>query len=101
VNAIQSQALVAKVLPVFGVSHLGAFMKKLLAMAGGTAALLSNGVLFAQSGTMMNGGGSGSGWMSGYGGMGGYGGILVPILLTAVVVGLVVWVVNRTTKKGN
>jgi hypothetical protein len=26
---------------------------------------------------------------------------LVPVLLTAVVVGLVVWVVNRTTKKGN
>ena len=33
-------------------------------------------------------------------GMGGYG-ILVPILLTAVVVGLVAWVVTRTTKKGN
>jgi uncharacterized membrane protein len=38
--------------------------------------------------------------MNGYGGMGGYGGIWVPILLTAVVVGLVVWVVNRTSKKG-
>ena len=75
-------------------------MKKLLAMAGGTAALLSSGALFAQSGTMMNGAGSGSGWMGGYSGMGGYGGIWVPILLTAVVVGLVVWVVNRTSKKG-
>jgi hypothetical protein len=75
-------------------------MKKLLAMAGGTAALLSSGVLFAQSGSMMNGAGLGSGWMGRYSGMGGYGGIWVPILLTVVVVGLVVWVVNRTSKKG-
>ena len=76
-------------------------MKNLLAMAVGTAALLASGVLSAQGGTMMNGTGSGSGWMGGYTGMGGYGGILVPILLIAVVVGLVVWVVNRTSKKGN
>ena len=75
-------------------------MKSLIAMAVGTAALLSSGVLFAQNGAMMNGTGSGSGWMGGYSGMGGYGGIWVPILLTAVVVGLVVWVVNRTSKKG-
>lgn len=76
-------------------------MKDLLAMAVGTAALLSSGVLSAQGGAMMNGTGSGSGWMGGYTGMGGYGGILVPILLIAAVVGLVVWVVNRTSKKGN
>jgi len=101
VKATQSHALVAKVLPSFIVFHLGAIMKNLLAMAVGTAVLLSSGVLFAQSGTMMNGTRSGNGWMSGYGGMGGYGGILVPILLTAVVVGLVVWVVNRTGKKSN
>jgi hypothetical protein len=75
-------------------------MKDLLAMAAGTAALLSCGVLVAQNGAMMNGAGSGSGWMGGYSGMGGYGGIWVPILLTAAVVGLVVWVVNRTSKKG-
>ena len=74
-------------------------MKNLFAMAVGTAALLSSGALFAQNGTMMNGTGSGSGWMGGYSGMGGYGGIWTPILLTAVVVGLVVWVVNRTSKK--
>ncbi len=74
-------------------------MKNLLAMAVGTSALLSSGVLFAQNGTMMNGTGSGSGWMGGYSGMGGYGGIWTPILLTAVVVGLVMWVVNRTSKK--
>lgn len=76
-------------------------MKDLLAMAVGTAALLSSGVLSAQGGAMMNSTGSGSGWMGGYTGMGGYGGILVPILLIAAVVGLVVWVVNRTNKKGN
>ena len=74
-------------------------MKNLFAMAVGTAALLSSSVLFAQNGAMMNGTGSGSGWMGGYSGMGGYGGIWTPILLTAVVVGLVVWVVNRTSKK--
>jgi hypothetical protein len=38
---------------------------------------------------MMNGGTWGAGWMGGYGGM------WVPILLVAVVVGLVVWVVKR------
>jgi uncharacterized membrane protein len=74
-------------------------MKNLFAMAVGMAALLSSGVLFAQNGTMMNGTGSGSGWMGGYSGMGGYGGIWTPILLIAVVVGLVVWFVNRTSKK--
>ena len=74
-------------------------MKNLLAMAAGTAALLSSGALLAQNGNMMNGTGPGSRWMNDYG-MGGYG-ILVPILLAAVVVGLVAWVVTRTTKKGN
>jgi len=101
VKAKQSRSLVAKVRPDLGVFHLGVFMKSLLAMAAGTAALLSSGALLAQNGSMMNGTGPGNGWMNGYSGMGGYGGILVPILLTAVVVGLVVWVVARTTKKGN
>lgn len=76
-------------------------MKNLFAMAAGTAALLSSGAVLAQNSAMMNGTGSGGGWMNGYSGMGGYGGIWAPILLTAVVVGLVVWVINRTTKKGN
>jgi uncharacterized membrane protein len=40
----------------------------------------------------MNGGTWGMGWMGGYGGM------WLPILLLVVVVGLVVWVVQR---KGN
>jgi hypothetical protein len=38
---------------------------------------------------MMSGGMWGGGWMDGYGAM------WVPILLVAVVVGLVVWVVKR------
>ena len=77
-------------------------MKNLTAMAVGVAALVSSSVLFAQSGRMMNGAGPGRGWMDGYGVMGGYGGILVPVLLVAVVVGLVVLVVNRTrSKEGN
>ena len=69
-------------------------MKTFLAMVVGTAPLLSTGIASAQNGNMMNGGG----WMDGYGGMGGYGGILVPILLVAVVVGLVVWVVKQQRK---
>jgi len=67
-------------------------------MTVGPLPLFATGVAFAQNGNMMNGGGWGSGWMSGYGGMGGYGGILVPILLVAVVVGLVVWVVKQKGK---
>jgi hypothetical protein len=101
VKAEQSRSLVAEVRPDLNVFHSGVLMRNLLAMAAGTAALLSSGALLAQNGTMMNGTGPGNGWMNGYSGMGGYGGILVPILLTAVVVGLVVWVVTRTTKKGN
>jgi hypothetical protein len=70
-------------------------MKILLAMAVGTMGtmlLLATGVSLAQSGNMMNGGMWGTGWM------GGYGGIWVPILLVIVVVGLVVWVVQRKGK---
>jgi uncharacterized membrane protein len=69
-------------------------MKTLLAMVVGMVPLLSSSIVLAQAGGMMNGGG----WMSGYGGMGGYGGILVPILLVAVVAGLVVWVVKQKGK---
>jgi hypothetical protein len=67
-------------------------MKTLLAMAVGTVLLLATGVSLAQSGNMMNGGMWGTGWM------GGYGGIWGPILLVVVVVGLVVWVVQRKGK---
>jgi len=68
-------------------------MKTLLAMAIGTVPLLATRVCFAQTGNMMGGGG-----MGGFGWMGGYGGIWAPILLVVVVVGLVVWVVNRKGK---
>jgi hypothetical protein len=64
-------------------------------MAVGTATLLATGVSFAQNGNMMNGG---NGGMWGGGWMGGYGGTWVPILLVIVVIGLVVWVVQRKGK---
>jgi ABC-type multidrug transport system permease subunit len=64
-------------------------MKTLLAVAVGTVPLLTTRVASAQSRYMMNGDMWGGGWM------GGYGGAWLPILLVAVVVGLVVWVVKR------
>ncbi len=59
----------------------------------GLALLLATGSALAQNGTMMNGGMWGSGWMGGYGG-----GYWMPILVLAVVVGLVVWVVKQQKK---
>jgi uncharacterized membrane protein len=67
-------------------------MKSLHSASGGLLALLTFTSASAQSGTMMNGG------MSGYGWMGGYGGYWLPVLVLAVVVGLVVWVVKRQKK---
>lgn len=67
-------------------------MKNLLAIAVGMISLLLTGTALAQSGNMMNGGMSGGGWMGGYGGAWG------PILLLIVVIGLVVWVVQRKGK---
>ena len=67
-------------------------MKNLLTIAVGMISLLLTGTAFAQSGNMMNGGMSGAGWMGGYGGAWG------PILLLIVVIGLVVWVVQRKGK---
>ncbi|MGA9992038.1 MAG: hypothetical protein WBP86_06860 [Thiobacillaceae bacterium] len=45
-------------------------------------------------------GGNGSGWMGGFGSgsMGGYGGIWLPILLVAVIAGLVVWIIAKKKK---
>lgn len=68
-------------------------MKKLLAIAVGMVPLLVTGTALGQNGNMMNGGMSGAGWMGGYGGA--WGPIL---LLIVVVVGLVVWVVQRKGK---
>jgi hypothetical protein len=66
-------------------------MKTLFAMVVGTAPLLASGVALAQNGSMMNGG-WGGGWM------GGYGVPWVPVLLVAVLVGVVVWAVQRKGK---
>ena len=64
-------------------------MKIMSVVAVGTAAALSSGVSFAQSGNMMNGGMWGGGWMGG--------GYWPLILLCIAVIGLVVWII---TKKG-
>jgi hypothetical protein len=57
----------------------------------GVAAALGTGVASAQSGSMMNRGHWGGGWM------GGYGGVWVPVLLV-VVVGFVAWIVMQKRK---
>jgi len=67
-------------------------MKNFFALAVGTVSLLVPGVALAQSGNMMSGGG----W--GMGSMGSYGGIWGPLLLVAVVVGVVVLVMQRRGK---
>lgn len=67
----------------------GELMNALQSVGVGMASLLATGSTLAQDGTMMNGGMWGSGWMGGY---------WVPILVLAVVVGLVVWVVKQQKK---
>lgn len=64
-------------------------MKALQIIGIGLASLLATGNALAQRGTTMNDDMHGWGWM------GGYGGYWVPILVLAVVVGLVVWLVKR------
>lgn len=70
----------------------GELMNALLRIGVGLASLLATGSTLAQNETMMNDGMWGTGWM------GGYGGYWVPILVLAVVVGLVVWVVKQQKK---
>ena len=69
-------------------------MKTSLAMAAGTASVLTAGVVAAQNGNMMNGGGGmwSGGWMDGYGG------IWWPLLLVAVVVGIAILIMQRKGK---
>jgi asparagine N-glycosylation enzyme membrane subunit Stt3 len=55
----------------------------------GVTSLGATSSVLAQNGTMMNGGMWGTGWM------GGYGGYWVPVLVVAVLVGLIVWVVKQ------
>lgn len=64
-------------------------MNALYRVGSGSALSFVTGSAFAQNGTMMNGGMWGSGWM------GGHGGYWMPLLVLAVVVGLVVWVVKQ------
>jgi hypothetical protein len=67
----------------------GDTMKHLIAIAAGTAPLLATQAVWAQNGTMMNGGMWGGGWMGGYGGIWGL------VLLVVVVAGVVAWAVKR------
>jgi len=74
---------------------MGDLMNALLSTGLGVTSLLAAGSALAQNGHMMDGGRWGYGWMGGHGGYGGY---WVPILVLAVVVGLVVWVVKQQQK---
>ena len=67
-------------------------MKTSLALGFGTVPLLATGIALAQSGNMMDGSGWGMGWM------GGYGGIWGPILLVAVIAGVVALFMQRKGK---
>lgn len=64
-------------------------MKSYFAIAVGTGQLLATDTVFAQNGTMMNGGMGGGGWMGGYDGIWGL------VLLVIVVAGVVALVVKR------
>lgn len=66
-------------------------MKPLLSIGVGLVSLLSTGGTLAQN-AMMNDHTWGSGWM------GGNAGYWMPVLVLAVVVGLVVWVVKQQKK---
>jgi hypothetical protein len=60
-------------------------MKHHHALAVGTALLLASGAAYAASGSVMNGGPGGEGWMSSNGG------VWVPLLFAVVVFGLLMW----------
>jgi hypothetical protein len=62
-------------------------MKSLFAIGAGTAPLLATSVALAQSGSMMDGGGWGMGWMGGYGGIWG---LTLLVVAVAAVVALVI-----------
>ena len=66
-------------------------MKNLPTRVCGFLPLGLSGLAAAQSGTMMDGGMHGTGWMGGYGGYWG------PVLLI-IVIGLVAWVVMQKRK---
>jgi uncharacterized membrane protein len=64
-------------------------MKSFNSIALGTGPLLATDAVWAQNGSMMNGGMWGGGWMGGYGGIWGL------ILLVIVVAGVVAWAIMR------
>ena len=61
------------------------FMKTLNALTVGMVSLVTTGAALAQNSNMMNGGAWSGDWM------GGYGGLWLPMVLVAVLVGLVAW----------
>ena len=65
-----------------------------------SAAVLIGGPIVASSALAQSQGGygMGPGMMGGYGWMGGYGGMWLPILLVAVVAGLVGWIIGQKRK---
>jgi hypothetical protein len=65
--------------------HMNAIQRVGVALVPSLAA----GSVWAQNGSMMSGGMWSSGWMSGYGGY------WMPIVVLAVIVGLMVWVVKQ------
>ena len=67
-------------------------MKTRFALVVGSVPLLASSIALAQSGSMMDGGMWGMGWM------GGYGGVWGPILLVVVIVGIVVLVRQQKGK---
>lgn len=69
-------------------------MKSQFVVLVGTGFLLASGVASAQQyGNMMGDGGMWSGtWM------GGYGGIWLPVLVVALIAGLVIWAVKQKSK---
>ena len=65
-----------------------------------SAAVLIGGPIVASSALAQSQGGygMGTGMMGGYGWMGGYGGMWLPILVVAVVAGLVGWIIGQKRK---
>ncbi len=66
-------------------------MRVRTSLAAAASPALGTGLVHAQGGHMMNGGGWYDGWM------GGYGGLWIPILLV-VIVGLLAWIVMQRRK---
>ncbi len=73
-------------------------MKTLFAMTIAALPLLLPGAALAQSGSMMNAGNWGGGWMAGVGALGGYAGAWMPVLPFVALVVLVALVITQKRK---